>query len=99
MFNFKNDIPEDQTMKIKNALTIVTETCNINDLHVISEYNNERFSKLIRFSAKEELPINAFLKMHHQPYSFEVDLADIDYQKDLPVFSPKQVLPLFEINV
>ena len=99
MFNFKNDIPEDQTMKIKNALTIVTETCNINDLHVISEYNNERFSKLIRFSAKEELPINPFLKMHHQPYSFEVDLADIDYQKDLPVFSPKQVLPLFEINV
>ena len=35
MFNFKNCIPEDQAIKIKNILTTITETCNIKDLHVI----------------------------------------------------------------
>ena len=35
MLNFKNCIPEYQTIKIKNTLTTITETCNIKDLHVI----------------------------------------------------------------
>lgn len=48
MFNLKKNIPEDQTMKVKNALTMITETCNINHSRVISEYNNKQFSKLIK---------------------------------------------------
>ena len=49
---------------------------------------------------KEEFSINVFLQTHHQSYlSEEENLLNIDYQKDpLPPY-PKQVLPLFDINV
>ena len=57
IYNFKNRILEDQTMKIKNISTMIRETGNINDWHAISEYSNKTFNKLITFLTKEEFSI------------------------------------------
>ena len=42
--------------------------------------------------------INAILKIHHESYSSEENLPDIDDQKDLRPPFPMHVFSLFEIN-
>lgn len=63
----KNRVSEDETMKMKNALTKITKMCNINDFHVILEYNNKPFSKLVAFLTKREFS-NIFSKIHFRRY-------------------------------
>ena len=65
-FNFKNRIPEDETMTIKNVLTIITGTYHNNELRVVLEYIKEPFSKLVTFVTGSKCSINAFSKIDHQ---------------------------------